>query len=653
MERRTYLNYPPGGSYLIYGLSLLSGKEPTLELTMGLNLAIHLLVTLCTAAIVYSLLLTLQVPLLAAFGLSLVPIAIILFSAGPLYWFQNSYFHEQSAGAAFAVFLLLEVQRAIIYAKRKSLPSWLRYLQAAVAFFGCFCDYFFWLVMPVAFAMRVLRGEIGGQSWTAILRAGIAAAAPLFAAAALYLSYLANMDGLKALYGRFFIRTGMTDTTKDYFKTFWDGHLGRGFSPLTIQWFEIALYVLAFLLVVEIGRNLLRKRSSDRFTLVLSVSVLMLFPTFATVFILKQHAAIHGFTVLKFSAAAGAVPWILLPALGWTFWTDRFCRPVPGRLVAGLWLAVAFWTTQSVVRFGINEYPALFPTPTRNFEGIGRFIRANATYDDIFFSAWYEVPATPPQQMIYAMKRVYLLDQLSTKSIRIPKDDIHYAIKVITDNQDDSFILQELLPLAKTMTTSDPLWLHDKVYGSLQIHTFEASQLPAIREIIAARIVAGTSGSWQDLLALHRDKALESYSLPALVAVDAGMQQSLARIFETDEVTPAGLIVLGWQRRYSKVEDAVVFEVVLLNEKGPRSDLALGVNIEDAAGKQLAISSKDLEILPQRATLLPGKPWVLRFKLPAASVTTSAAIYLRSKTSETEHLSVSLPLVNEPPSSQP
>lgn len=467
-SREPYISYPPGTIFPLYIISKLKGDEPGPAVVMAYNIANHLLIALFLALMAFFLLYGARFSAPFSFAMALVPPVVEMLMPAPLYWHQNVFFSDQAVILPIALFLFLEVIRDHVTGN-KAVAYMLAGLQAAVFICGALTDWIFYFVAVAVFIKRILTGAFRKR----LLRGAINAL--LFwwpAALALLVLALQLFRFHYDIMGKLLFRAGLSEPgsayTARFYETFWKGYVAQGYGKpaIYILWFSLAATL--FLLLFALHARLRKKSVHGGLKNMIAMTAMLTVPFFAQIYIFKNHSAIHDFSALKFSLTLALVPFVLLPCVALLFLERRMLeragltvagrrnegdenaaenetaegrrirreekvkrKLVEGRLrlakavVALAALAVAVTYTA----FQFPRYKDFFPAP--GDYTVENFIAANTAYEDVVFSAQYEIPYNPPQQLSYSMKRVYKVESVDEIYEKVAGIEEEYVVNFL------------------------------------------------------------------------------------------------------------------------------------------------------------------------------------------------------------------------------
>lgn len=433
-DRAPYVRYPCGSPLPVYLLARLSGRPPSPAMALGVNLAIQGAVALLLTWLVWYVLGRAAMPMPARAGGALYAGLFYALSGLTMVYHAADYFCTETLPFWLVLVALLESVRLAGQGRRAADAG-----LALALFGGCMTDWFVYLVGAGVLLNRWLAHRAAGESRRsarAWLPAALWVVLPMLVALGIVAYQVDRVGQWQVLWLKFLQRTGADASLTGYpgvslLKGFYHRALGL---PATFFVWSSAL------LVAGMYGNLVRRglgtESTRRATHLLGTAFLLFFPCLLHAHVLSEHTRVHQDAVLKFAAVLAAVPFVLLPA-GFCAWlAARFTRlhvegvEDPTRPAATRdWdlLAPVSQTVFCLVCVVLGGCLCLIPShadwrgPLPTSVGIKvrdpvlgalRSLRAQATYDEVFFSPSIEVTDSYDELpvMTIARKNVYRVE---------------------------------------------------------------------------------------------------------------------------------------------------------------------------------------------------------------------------------------------------
>ncbi len=431
-QERVYTSYP-SGAYLAGYLVGFFGEDYQPENLSRLSHFWQLVLALLLSALAFVCLhghLAFGLP--AATLLSLVPGSFALLLPGPMYWYQNTYLFETVALVPLTALLLLEAIRDL----QKKPARWIWILQGFACWAGLMCEYLVafisvGLILKRVLPIRPFRLNKAVPACRDLL-SGIGGAISVFC-----LLLTANSAWMP-LYYKFLERTNLKTPVawKDFLHWtdyYWGyAYMGPQFGPSATK---ILIYSLAFLLLTPLiyrkwGKVPAGVRTVFSLGLIVSVSCVL------HTYILRNHAEIHAFNVLKYLIPFSLLPFVFVPALAlgpvkasaeflgaWlreksaapekspeVSLTDKaFAKSAELTPTIRNVLAVASFLIAVWYLVPLHEtFPKLFPPSLKpNVDGLS-LIRKTAKYEDVVFSRSLSVDDSDSRLLSRTLKWVHL-----------------------------------------------------------------------------------------------------------------------------------------------------------------------------------------------------------------------------------------------------
>ena len=303
----------------------------------------------------------------------------------------------------------------------------LRVLETAVIFLGTFTDYYFWILIFIAFIFEMAADIINKKSFRVILTDALFYVIPVIAALAAYLWQLSYVDNWQEkLLATFLFRTGATDEV-----TAVGGMLKWNFChAFADESLNLIVYYLVYMaLIAVLAVILLIKRKSIKICFTdssFAIVFIMIIGMWCQLALLSEHSAIHTFSMIKFGWLY--VVNLLLPAL------------LLDKILPEKSCSIAITETKSIRRnVVVIAVSVIFTMTVLNFpESIKKYynskyehvtypisdaIRENTDYNDVCFSYTVEYSWTPPHEVAVSGKCVYKISSAEELDTMFPELD--------------------------------------------------------------------------------------------------------------------------------------------------------------------------------------------------------------------------------------
>ncbi|MBF0532362.1 MAG: hypothetical protein HQL23_04610 [Candidatus Omnitrophica bacterium] len=468
-SRVPYQSYPPGTIIGVYIFCRVLHRDPTAALVMSYNLANHLAVTIVLALTVLFFFYFRRENIFLSFLFALLPAAVYLLLPGPLYYHQNVFFSDAAIILPFALILFLELCRDNCRSPKARMV--IDVLLTLVFIGGILTDWFILCVAGCLFVKRWVTGEMRGVSLRQTVGRIFLFWLPFFTVIAVFILQLYVLGILGKVKERVGEHTGLFKAKGEFnftifFKEkFWPEHIVDYFGhygPAIIQGMFAALLIL---LAALLFCRMTRRRVPDAVRQIAGLGSLALFPCYLYTYALKGHAAIHGFTAMKFAIPVCLMLFVLLPYLFFFVLPSELWGRRPHPLTLWVLFLICAALTFVYLKKEHPRYAKMFPAPFPLFETLGKFFRENTLYQDMVFSPDGMIGFNPPQYLAYTGKRMYEFHKIwhiyyMTREIHEPFDiDI-----MIIDPASVDAELAVFLKQAYVMRQLGPMRLY-KIHG--------------------------------------------------------------------------------------------------------------------------------------------------------------------------------------------
>lgn len=447
-SRQVYVSAPPGTVIPIYITSCLLGTEPSVAIVHGYNLVSHCLITLTLALTVYYVLRSHSFTVFSCSLMACAAICFFLLFPVNMYGFQNIFYSDQAVVLPAVLFIFLELVRV------NHASCSLRIAQSVVLLWGCYTDWYMWVVAGVAYIMRLVLSEkpCNIRSWMLV---SLEFWTPPVLAFLVFLVQLSSQNMLPAFLKRITVHGALADNAtlpwQVFLNTWWGEHVSKFYGTFSLPSF-IWLFISACLLILAASVDRLRCRhNKDSCHYAVRLLALASLPPPLYTHSLRNYAYPHDFSTHKLSVTIALVVFAVLPLMGMCI-VDAFCdgkTSKRGQLVSGLMrescILLPFLIVVAVNMLYASETwryrPAHIGRRSNNpFEPLGTFLRQATRYDDLVVSPHIEIGSRPPQFLSYSNKRVYLTADTfrALSKVMSAGDQVqHVAVLVGTNSPSD------------------------------------------------------------------------------------------------------------------------------------------------------------------------------------------------------------------------
>lgn len=443
-SRGIYSSFPSGMIWPIYLISKVLNHQPNITMVMRYNLINHFLVAYILSCISYIILNKNGISKCKSLFFSTLVSVITLFSPGPFYWFQNTYFSQEAIILPFCLIILFETLKTY----QSKYVKTINIFQSLTLFYALYTD---WLAVFIVVVLIANQFFHRNHKIKTFLINTLHITIPSIIFLLLFIYQTISLSSLSSLMDKFLFRTAVSNSGKDYitnfFNQFWKGHALEAFGYSNL----LPLLILMVFFILSIIKKFINKKNTQNKIKFLSLVNLLLIPNLLEIYILKNHSAIHNFTALKLVIPISlSIPLILIFIKNW------FDYDITNISINGLFLSISdkkypikvpilFILLLSFGIFLIKNPQKFnhFQKPNYLFNDISEFIRNNTNENEIVFSPNFQIPVIPPQRLSLSLKRVYLIeniDQIQEKIKNINSKDRIIDIFVLGKNYPDKNI---------------------------------------------------------------------------------------------------------------------------------------------------------------------------------------------------------------------
>ena len=425
IERGPYISYPTGETLLIYLCSKLIGLEGIrISVLKHIQMCFFLLETLLLALFVYRF--------LTRVGIKSEKEKIIPSCATAIFWaclpttswyLSNIYFADQCVILFAMAFLLVEYES--YFPKTKIQNFILNCFKFVLIFWGVFTDYYFWILAFIAFILQILNLAREKKPLSFIIVNSLWYIAPVILALAMFIYSLTSIPNWNViLKGTFLFRTG-SSTSSYNTPQYIISSLKSNFTNAFGLWEErskrpLLLFILYISFVAipisKKGKSInIKKSLKSKNVLILILGIVS---PLLQIAVLKNHSAIHEFSMIKLA-------WIvaMLPIITSYILCRIFDIPSNKSMSAFMHFFVITFLTISILtnvpfssRHFYNSRAEAAPIDYH----VANTLQKYTSYKNVCFSFSHEIPNNPPQELAVSKKRVYKITNKEEINTRFP-----------------------------------------------------------------------------------------------------------------------------------------------------------------------------------------------------------------------------------------
>lgn len=446
LSREPYFSFPSGMVWPIYLISKIRQHFPSIEMLQKYNLFNHLLISLILTFSSYIILYKNNFSKSKAFLISCFVSPIILFSPGPFYFFQNTYFSQEAVILPYCLIILFEIFKYYQITKKIKI---LNIIESIIIFYALYTD---WLAIFIVFVLFLNNLFYKKQKIKDFFIKNTHLIIPLVLFTSLFIYQTLSLSGFEILKERFFLRIGLNQGkfyATNFFHQFWGYHSLLAFGLVDLILLLLVIVIFGFIISYSIFRkNDFCHHKKSLFFLI----CLILLPNILEIYTFKNHSFVHNFSSLKLIIPISlSIPLILSFIKTWLK-TDLFNSLV----LKGLYFS--FYKKNIPIKFSLFFIPIIifcifiikspqkfkyFPIPNYLFNDISIFVNKNTGYNDVVFSPNFRIPTLPPQRLSLSLKRVYFIEdvnQINKKVNETNNQDVIINLLVIGNNYKDKNI---------------------------------------------------------------------------------------------------------------------------------------------------------------------------------------------------------------------
>lgn len=442
-SRGIYSSFPSGMIWPIYLISKILNHQPNVAIIMWYNLLNHFLVAFILSYISYIILSKNGISRYKSLFFSIIVSVITLFSPGPFYWFQNTYFTQEAVILPFCLIILLETFKTY---QGKNIRT-INLIESLILFYALYTDWLAVFIVSVLIANQIFFVV---QKKKELLINTLHITIPSLVFILLFTYQTLSLSSISVLMDKFLFRTASNNQGEAYvtnfFNQFWKGHALESFGYVNL----LFLLILIIIFIYSINKFFINKNNIKYNINFLTLVNLILIPCFLEIYILKNHSAIHNFTALKLVIPISlSIPLILV------FIKNRLKYNLLDTSIGGLYFlnknkkyqieVPVLFIIMLIYGAFIIKNPGkynYFQKPNYLFNDISEFIKSNTNENDIVFSPNYQIPVLPPQRLSLSLKRVYLIEN---------ENQIQEVVKSINSNN----IIVNIFVIGKKIPNKD------------------------------------------------------------------------------------------------------------------------------------------------------------------------------------------------------
>ena len=443
-ERGPYISYPSGCTLFVYCAAKLAGKRRvTISFLKHFQMLCFWLEVMLLAIFVCRFLARNRaVSEMERFLIALATATFWSWLPVNAWYLANVYFADQCVILFVMAFLLLEYE--VMWRENKSARLLLNIAKSLAIFAGVLTDYYFWILVFVAFVLNIVSGVREKKTPAAIARRSLWYVVPVLLALGFFLYQLTSVPNWRGILKyKFLFRAGIADSEwndKEFIRSALRFYFSNAFG-LDVSLSSLLMLFLVLYLQLQRARpagKAARAAMKDSITGRNGTVLLLGFVSPALqIVLLKNHSAMHEFSMMKLAWCFAMMP-LALSAL--------LCRTIDfsGRR---WYFAVSPFFHCFIICFSvmllITKVPmssrTLYKTRSGETEDyrLAEILRERARYEHVFFSFSHAIPTLPPQKLAVSGKQVHKITSVEEMGTLFPRLRAG-AVKIFVIDKDES-----------------------------------------------------------------------------------------------------------------------------------------------------------------------------------------------------------------------
>lgn len=478
VERAPYISYPSGSTLFVYCAAKLARKSQiTVYFLKHFQMLCFWLEVMLLAIFVYRFLARNRAQ--SKFEQFLIAIATATFwSWLPVnaWYLANVYFADQCVILFVMAFLLLEYE--IMWCENKFARLSLNIMKSLVVFAGVLTDYYFWILVFVAFVLSTIRGIREKENLAFIAKRSLWYVVPVLLALGFFLYQLVSIPNWRGILKyKFLYRAGIAENEYNTAKNI-STSLFRNFTSAFGLFGNLSsLLIICLIFYLQVQKT----KSSDKTTWCVikdsvsgkngTILIMGFMSPILQIALLKNHSAVHEFSMIKlgwcFAMTPLAISALLCKTTDFSDWKHSV-----GRLRFSPFFhffIICFVTMLVLTKVPVSAYK-FYKSRTGNVDyHLAKILRDNARYEHICFSFSHDIPNNPPHELAVSKKRVYKIkcaEDMNTRFPRLRPD----AVKLfIIDKNKSKSLTNEQVETETSLIEANEIFYKDDRYMLLLI----------------------------------------------------------------------------------------------------------------------------------------------------------------------------------------
>lgn len=438
MERTPYVSYPTGSTLLVYLAAKVCGySHIDISFLKHFQVILFAIEAILLAVFIYVWLS--QIGYKSEKGKTLISvISSISWVLLPesIYFLSNVFWADQCVILWVMAFLLVEYIGGI----KKNTSLAMNCLKAIIIYTGMLIDYYFWILVFVAFIVQFLRGILCKEKLWNNIKKALWYICPVAIALVTFIWQLSYTDGwFQLLLDKFLIRTGISDpvSIEEVFDLMSKAFTGKSVVRLYILFaMEACIILLGSIILIK------EKRLKDCIINNNNISIMLvgIVSPIMQIMILFNHAR-HEFAMIKLGWIYIISILLLTVILQKLFRVDK--NALYKKLSVLLLMYLLSYNILGVVTHNlINAKSFLEEASFEISYDLEEILADIADYHEVYFSFTYSIPVNPPYLLAVSEKEVHQIGSLQDIDRMFPhlskEADKVFVIDKLLDSKDDN-----------------------------------------------------------------------------------------------------------------------------------------------------------------------------------------------------------------------
>ena len=437
-DRTPYLSYPSGETFFVFIFAKMLGRSQiSVSFLHKFQMIMFVIEALLLAAFVYYFL-SRTIKLKKELGKVVISVlTAMLWVLLPTcsYYLLNVYYSDQCVILWVMAIMLVEYLYRTSEKKKNTI---LKVIRSIIIFSGLLIDYYFWILTFFLFVAEIWnvcltkrKGERKKEIISILLWFGIPA---ILAVLLFYIQLIQTNDWFKIMTGKFAMRVvGRENDTLDWELATIGKNFANAFS-LDAVMINYLLWIFAGIAIVSLVIMTSKKKFKSLITNPgISIVFFSIVAIIVQIYFLKQHSAIHEFSMIKVGWVVAILPILVplvityafggVPNTSFYFLNKKISAFSSVYIISFLVVCAVVGVPFSAIKF-INDRVEIV---NYDFE---KMVDENTDYNDVLFSFSKEIVMNPPQSLAISKKRIYKIKEVKDIEEKFP-DLSSEAVKVL------------------------------------------------------------------------------------------------------------------------------------------------------------------------------------------------------------------------------